>query len=107
MPMNPRDYPPTWRELSRRLRFERAGGKCEQCGAEHGQPHPVSGKRVVLTCAHLDHDPSSADESRIAVLCAPCHLRYDQALHAAHARVTRARKRAGQLPLPLIGVPDR
>lgn len=29
-------YPKDWDNLSRRIRFERAGGKCEQCGAEHG-----------------------------------------------------------------------
>ena len=25
-------YPPNWRELSRRVRFERAGGQCQSCG---------------------------------------------------------------------------
>jgi hypothetical protein len=28
-------YPPHWRELSRRVRFERAGGRCERCGRPH------------------------------------------------------------------------
>ncbi len=28
-------YPPRWRELSRCVRFERAGGKCERCGRPH------------------------------------------------------------------------
>jgi hypothetical protein len=28
-------YPPHWRELSRRVRFERAGGKCQGCGRPH------------------------------------------------------------------------
>jgi hypothetical protein len=69
MPCDYRNYPPGWRALSHRLRFERAQGRCEWCSAEHGKPHPVTGSKVVLTCAHLDHDPSSADESRIAALC--------------------------------------
>jgi 5-methylcytosine-specific restriction endonuclease McrA len=30
-------YPYNWRELSRKLRFERAGGKCQRCGRPHGQ----------------------------------------------------------------------
>jgi hypothetical protein len=29
-------YPTHWRELSRRVRFERAGGLCQGCGRPHG-----------------------------------------------------------------------
>jgi len=29
-------YPPDWRELSRQVRFERAGGHCQRCGRPHG-----------------------------------------------------------------------
>jgi|UniRef100_A0A8J4HBA6 hypothetical protein len=29
-------YPPHWKELSRRVRFDRAGGVCERCGRPHG-----------------------------------------------------------------------
>ena len=29
-------YPPDWPELSRRVRFERAGGECERCRRPHG-----------------------------------------------------------------------
>ena len=29
-------YPAHWRELSRRVRFERAGGVCQGCGRPHG-----------------------------------------------------------------------
>ena len=28
-------YPPHWRQLSSRVRFERAGGKCQHCGRPH------------------------------------------------------------------------
>ena len=28
-------YPPHWPELSRRIRFERAGGRCQSCGRPH------------------------------------------------------------------------
>ena len=37
MPMNRNRYPPDWEEISRRIRFERAQGRCEQCGAPHGK----------------------------------------------------------------------
>lgn len=29
-------YPAHWRDLSRRVRFERAGGRCQGCGRPHG-----------------------------------------------------------------------
>lgn len=29
-------YPKDWKEISHRIRFERAKGACEQCGAAHG-----------------------------------------------------------------------
>lgn len=35
MSMDKSRYPANWDEISRRIRFERAGGKCEQCGAPH------------------------------------------------------------------------
>lgn len=35
MPMDNSKYPPDWKAISNRIRFERAGGKCEQCGAPH------------------------------------------------------------------------
>ena len=31
-------YPAHWSELSRRVRFERAGGVCQGCGRPHGVP---------------------------------------------------------------------
>jgi hypothetical protein len=30
-------YPAHWSELSRKVRFERAGGVCEDCGRPHGE----------------------------------------------------------------------
>jgi 5-methylcytosine-specific restriction endonuclease McrA len=34
--MNRKLYPKNWREISNRIRFERAAGKCEECGIPHG-----------------------------------------------------------------------
>ena len=73
MPMNPKDYPANWPEISRRIRFERAGNRCEWCGvpngafrnvrtdefklkAEHCGRWVLAGEkvtRIVLTVAHL------------------------------------------------------
>jgi hypothetical protein len=32
-------YPSDWREISRRVRFERAAGICQGCGRPHGMIH--------------------------------------------------------------------
>jgi hypothetical protein len=101
MPMQRDRYPYNWDAISRRVRFERAGGRCEWCGAVHGEPHPVSGKKVVLTTAHLNHDPADCRDENLVALCQPCHLSYDAKLHAQHAAETRRQKQreAGQMEL--------
>jgi len=55
--------------------------------------------RIVLTVAHLDHDPTHNYESNLAALCQKCHLAHDRDQHTANARATRrGRKAAGNLP---------
>lgn len=44
MPMNRADYPPNWDEISLRIRKERAGDKCETCGAINGEWRVVEPK---------------------------------------------------------------
>lgn len=78
MPMDRTKYPKNWNEISRRIRFERAGNHCENCGAENHQPHPVTGSKVILTVAHLDRDTTNNDDSNLKALCQRCHLNYDR-----------------------------
>jgi 5-methylcytosine-specific restriction endonuclease McrA len=65
--------------------------------------------RVVLTIAHLDHNPSNNGERgnrpNLAALCQRDHLRYDQEHHAAErAKTLKARKEAEFGPeLPMFG----
>jgi hypothetical protein len=103
-PENRARYPADWRQISARIRNQRAIGRCEcegECGSAHlgrcdarnGQPHPATGSRVVLTVAHLDHTPENCDDNNLRAMCQRCHLRYDGAHHAQ----TAARTRAGQL----------
>ncbi len=47
---------------------------------------------VVLTIAHLDHDPTHNDPSNLRAFCQRCHLRYDREHHAKTRRETRAAK---------------
>ena len=88
-------YPADWKLRSRFVRFVRARNRCEWCGAENGKPHPITGKRVVLTTAHVyDHRPEAASLLNLAALCQPCHLKHDAQLHAQHARATRFSQKA-------------
>ena len=105
MPIRPelrKLYPPDWKEISRRIRFERAQGRCEWCGAENYAPHPVTGSRVVLTVAHLDHDPANNVDDNLAALCQKCHNSYD-ADKRASSRKHRQLRQAGQLPFEGLG----
>lgn len=89
MPIRPENrhrYPKDWQAISRRIRFDRASGKCEWCGAVHGQPHPKTGSVVVLTVAHLDHMPENNDDANLAALCQRCHLNYDRPHHISSRR---------------------
>jgi hypothetical protein len=108
--MNFKDYPPNWRALSRRIRKERAGNRCEWCGAENYQPHPVTRSKVILTVAHLgipkdDGSPGNKDdkfdvrEANLAALCQRCHLNFDREDHLKHRIRNRRRRRekAGQV----------
>ncbi len=131
MPMQRDRYSKDWTAISNRIRFDRAGGKCEDCGAPHntdivrstddparyivyddtgimyltpdGNPIRMSeipGEfdimhhvRVVLTTAHLNHNPQDNRDENLKALCQRCHLRYDAQYHADNARRTRARKK--------------
>lgn len=107
MPIDYSRYPAEWHDFSRYIRFERAGGLCEWCGARNHLPHPVTGSKVVLTVAHLDGrggvcdceertGQKCAEKGHVRALCQRCHLTYDAERHAFNARRTRA-KRAGQM----------
>lgn len=90
MPIRPEmkaRYPADWKVRSRFVRLVRARNCCEWCGAVNGRPHPVTGAKVVLTCAHVhDHRPESASLLNLAALCQRCHNRHDAPLRAARRR---------------------
>ena len=85
-------YPADWKLRSRFVRFYRARNRCEWCGARNGEPHPITGSRVVLTSAHVfDHRPEAASLLNLAALCQKCHLTHDAKRHAQSARESRRR----------------
>jgi 5-methylcytosine-specific restriction endonuclease McrA len=98
MPIDWRDYPKCWR-IIRGLILARAGNRCEgapeypDCRAPNHQPHPVTGSHVVLTIAHLDHDPTNNTWDNLRALCQRCHLRHDLPQRVVKQRLTWERKR--------------
>lgn len=102
-PENAKRYPPDWREISDRIKA-RASYRCESvpgampCRAEHLKPHPITGKVVVLTVAHLDHQPENCGDDNLRALCQRCHNRYDQQHRQRNAAKTRrTKKQNGEL----------
>lgn len=119
-------YPPRkeWAAIRAEV-LAREGNACKFCGAPNGEiilrdfeenwylykdasdfnsvvglalfgedSNPV---KIVLTIAHLDHDPTNNGEPgnrpNLAALCQLHHLRYDAKHHAANARKTRNARR--------------
>jgi len=112
---------PEW-EAIRAAILERAGHRCEQCrkpdrtdvevdekghwrDASEWYWHDERGERVnyraryarlsrvVLTVAHLNHEPTDNRPENLRGLCQRCHLAHDAPLHRRNAAATRWKKR--------------
>ena len=116
MPIRPENkarYPKDWKKISAAVR-ERAGNKCEGCGAPNGEVvyrdrtgwHIVGYDRkgdyedvgngfaakcveIVLTTAHLNHTPEDCASSNLKALCQKCHNAYDAPVRAAGIKARR------------------
>ena len=124
MPIKPENralYPDNWKQIRIRI-LRRAENRCERCGVENHVlgARTKSGKwmyeteidslnstegemlfgeypniiMIVLTVAHLDHNPANCSDDNLQALCQRCHLRYDSQHHQRNARTTRRSKRA-------------
>jgi len=102
MPIRPERkslYPANWQEIVARIKA-RAGNRCEgspaypDCRAENGKPHPVTGSKVVLTTAHLNHDETDCRPENLRCWCQRCHLTYDVKHHAETRRLNRQKQLA-------------
>ncbi len=110
MPWERWRYPVDWHSISQRIRA-RAQGRCEgpfgpgwsppsrntvgRCTARQGQPHPITGSRVILTVAHVhDPDPMNCSNANLGAACQRCHLGWDRPHHIAKAKRRRRERRA-------------
>jgi 5-methylcytosine-specific restriction endonuclease McrA len=92
MPMNRAKYDEAWESISRAVK-DAQGWQCLWCGATHGMEHPLTGSMVVLTTAHLDHDPGNNARANLVALCQRCHNRYDRPHRNETCAVTRRAKK--------------
>lgn len=122
MPIRPTErdrYPKEWPAVSARIR-KLSGGQCEcegecglhqdavdewtgeyragpwRCRERHGEAAQWARGLVVLTVAHLNHQPEDCRDENLKAMCQRCHNRYDQKHRQQNARRTRrAAKRNG------------
>ena len=108
MPIKPENknlYPPDWLDIRSRI-MTRANNHCEgspkypDCRAENYKPHPITGSYVILTIAHVDHNPANCADGNLRAWCQRCHLTHDAKHHARNARKTREDKN-GIISLPI------
>ena len=100
MPIKDRSiYGPRWKAISYAIRFKRAKGRCEGCGAIHGQRFLFSPGKVVLSAAHLNHTPGDNRATNLKALCQRCHLQHDRADNLRRARLTRCTRKDARRPL--------
>ena len=81
-------YPRDWTAIANAVK-DAAGWACvgspayPDCRAVHGELHPVTGSKVVITVAHLDHTPEHNDTENLRAWCQKCHNTYDAPRRAA------------------------
>lgn len=95
-PENKKRYPKNWKTVIRPAILERAHDCCEFCGRMNHSFYfnEKTGRmvRVVLTIAHLNHQPEDCRPENLKALCQECHLRYDADHHRQTAQQTRLAK---------------
>jgi hypothetical protein len=91
------NYSIGWREKDGTfVRYERTWDAIpeEEIGSEINLADGSKTKvfQIILTVAHLDHNPGNNDPSNLRAYCQKCHNAYDAPMRAKHAAETRKRK---------------
>lgn len=125
MPIRPENkyrYPSDWKEISERIRFKRARNRCEctgECGDDHTSEsfnveygrkpnprcsafnyaeHPLTGSKVVLTVAHLNHEIEDCSDKNLKAMCQRCHNKMDAPMRRKGIKArARAQAAIGEL----------
>ena len=119
---NKKLYPKNWKEIRQRI-LERAGNKCEFCGVKNysvgyrnqngefiesvgmqQEADELDGEKlfkIILTIAHLDHNPTNNNPSNLRALCQKCHNNYDKE-HRKETRKKTLEEKRGQCCLLTI-----
>lgn len=107
-PENKNRYPANWKQIRAQI-LERAGHRCEFCGAGNHEVGYRKDERwirvtekgsapnweklraagltwIVLTVAHLDHTPENCDPKNLRALCQKCHLQLDMETHVRNRK---------------------
>ena len=92
-PENKKLYPRNWKEIRENI-LKRANNCCEFCGVENYSIVQRKDKKVkiVLTIAHLDHNPQNNESSNLRALCQKCHNNYDIEHRKETRRKTKEKK---------------
>ena len=104
MPCDYNLYPDNWLTEIRPAILKRAGNRCEgipvypDCRVKNHKPHPITGSRVILTIAHLNHDITDNCPENLRALCQRCHNTHDAVKRAGNRW---RRQQSNQLQLPL------
>ena len=65
-----------------------------RCEERHREPAKWAKGTVILTVAHLDHQPENCAPGNLKAMCQRCHLRYDSQHHQRNAAATRRAKKS-------------
>jgi hypothetical protein len=74
-------------------------GKTGESVRASEMPPPDRVSKIVLTIAHLNHDPSDNRDENLAALCQWCHNHHDVEFRQANARKTRVTRKDAGRPL--------
>jgi len=112
-------YPKNWKQISLNVRAK-ADNRCEFCDIKNHaigyrtkkgefielepshqadidvQENNLKLIKIVLTVAHLDHNPENNEAENLKALCQKCHLNYDK---KQHLKTRQKNKLKGQLSL--------
>lgn len=93
MPMQRDLYPDDWEAIALAVK-EAADWHCQVCEKQCYRPtDEVQGAkdaRLILTVAHLDHDPPNCVTENLMAMCSVCHNRYDAPMRASRRQAKKA-----------------